>query len=691
MDNRNLKTMNSKAASLKKRAEALVFDKSPGHETISKMSPKEIKKLVHDLSVYQIELEMQNDELRRIHAELEKSKNKYTHLYDFSPVGYFTISDQGIMEEVNLTGADMLGVEHQTLVGDRFAKFIFKHDQDAYYMLQKRLLDTGMPCSSELRLTKRDGREFYIHLECAIVTDNITHHRQIRAAAIDITDKKTAEAALRQNEAKYRSMMENLHDGVYICSSDYRIEYMNPKMIRRIGYDATGDVCHRAIYKTDKECPHCGFDQVLKGKFAEYEIADPIDNRYYKISSSPIPHADGSVSKFTISRDITLQKRMETKLRQAHKMKAIGTLAGGIAHDFNNILYMIIGNSELALGKVPETNPVQSHLEKIKTSALRAADIVKQLLDFSRKFDPELKSVDVVQVIKDAGRFLRSMIPSSIEIRTHVPAEKITIFADPGQIQQVLVNIGINSYQAMKENGGLLEISLECETLSEGIDDGYYHLVPGAYARITVKDSGPGIRPELIENIFDPYFTGWDSGQGAGLGLAVVHGIVKNHNGGITVKNPPGGGAVFILRFPAIAGQPVIGKKAQAEFPPGHESILFVDDEELITDLSREMLELLGYRVETRKYPEDAVSLFRSNPHSFDLVITDMTMPRMTGVQLSAALKAVRFDIPVIICTGHSPLMNEKMAENRGFAAYIKKPIVMSDLAKTIRKVLDKQ
>jgi PAS domain S-box-containing protein len=532
---------------------------------------------------------------------------------------------------------------------------------------------------------RKDGSLYPVEVHLQLVDGDVT---AFVAIIIDITDRKRAEEVLRKSEEKYRSILESMKDAVYICSSDLRIEYMNPRMISRVGRDATSVLCHKVIYDSDEKCSWCVFDQIQKGEHVEFELADPKDNRYYFITNSPISHSDGSISKLTIFRDITETKAIESQLRQARKMESIGTLTGGIAHDFNNILYMITGNAELALEDIPEWNPTHANLEEIKAAGFRAAGIVKQLLNFSRKTDQESKPIGAITVIKDALKFLRSTIPTTIEIHKHLPETDVTILADPIQINQILMNLCTNASQAMEKTGGILEITVEKETLTEDTAVSYHDLTSGDYLKIAVRDTGPGIDPEIIDRIFDPYFSTKEVGKGSGMGLAVVLGIVKNHNGSITVDSQPGKDTTFTILFPVVSEKPVMEVKTSDEIPRGNETILFVDDEESIANMTHQMLERLGYKVETKLNPVEALELFKSKPDHFGLVITDMTMPQMTGVKLSEKLKAVRSDIPVIICTGHSSLVDEEKAKKLGIAAYIMKPIVMSDIAKIIRKVL---
>ncbi len=507
----------------------------------------------------------------------------------------------------------------------------------------------------------------------------------------DVSKRKHAEDALRESEEKYRSMMESMKDASYICSPELYIEYMNPAMIDRVGTDATGELCYKAIYDRDEKCSWCVLDQIQKGESLDYEVADPKDNRYYSVSNSPIFHAYGASSKLTIFHDISKIKDIEAQLRQSRKMESIGTLTGGIAHDFNNLLYMISGNTELALEDTPDWNPVHQNLQEIKTASLKAAGIVKQLLHFSRKTDQKFKPIGAVTVIKDSLKFLRSTIPSTIEIKTQLPDTEIPILADPIQINQIMMNLCINASHAMEKTGGTMEINIETASLNKESVNNYPDLaIADNYLKVTLSDTGPGIPSEIINRIFDPYFTTKEFGKGSGMGLTIVHGIVKNHNGAITVDSQVGKGTAFTILFPVIEETSEIITKKTIAIPHGTETILFVDDEKAITNMMQQILAKLGYHVETNLNPIEALDLFQSKPDSFDLVITDMTMPQMTGAKFAEKLKEIRSDIPIILCTGHSSLIDEDKANQSGIAGYVMKPVSMSKIAKAIREALDR-
>lgn len=517
----------------------------------------------------------------------------------------------------------------------------------------------------------------------------------------EIQERRQAEAALRESEEKYRDILESIEDGYWEVDIAGNFTFFNDSMCRILGYSREELMGMNNREYMDKENTGKVFN-IFNRVFETGVPTKVIDWRLIRKDGSEcfvetiislIKDPEGNRIGFRgIARDISDRVQLGKQLQQAHKMESIGTLAGGIAHDFNNILYVIIGNTELAIDDLPESSPAYPNLESIKSAGLRAADIVKQLLNFSRDSSQELKPVDVVTFIKKDLKFLRSMIPATIEIRQTLPDDRISILADLTQMNQVMMNICTNASQAMENTGGILEIKAEAITLGAEAVIMYPGLAAGDYAKITISDTGPGIEPGNLDKIFDPYFTTKEVGKGSGMGLAVVHGIVKNHKGTITVSSPDGKGASFSILLPVIdIKSSEIEIKREDKLARGKGTILFVDDEEAIVDMTQKMLGHLGYGVETSLDPLAALDIFKSKPHAFNLVITDMAMPRMTGVVLAEKVFEIRSDIPVIVCTGHSPLIDEEKAKQLGIAAYVTKPVSMGELAGTIRKVLDQE
>ena len=383
------------------------------------------------------------------------------------------------------------------------------------------------------------------------------------------------------------------------------------------------------------------------------------------------------------------RKKLQEQLLQSQKMEAIGSLAGGIAHEFNNILGTIIGNTELAINYVPESNPARECLEEIQSASLRAKDVVRQILGFARKSVFQLVPLQISPIISETLELIRASIPMTIEIRRNLSCKSDTVMADPTQISQVLMNLCINAKDAMQEKGGVLEVKLENTSIDEKSAIRYEGLGPGNYVKMTVRDTGHGIDPKNIDRIFDPYFTTTSLAEGPGMGLAVVHGIVKHHKGAIRVESELGKGTVFEVLFPLTEAEEEQKSEKPEALPAGAERILFVDDEKALVKMAKRMLEMQGYQVEAKSDSVEALELFRSKPDRFDLIITDMTMPKMTGDKLAKEILSIRPDMPIILCSGFSEKIDAEKAKELGIRKYIEKPLNMSDFVVALRKVLD--
>jgi len=380
------------------------------------------------------------------------------------------------------------------------------------------------------------------------------------------------------------------------------------------------------------------------------------------------------------------REQAEAQLRQAQKMEALGTLSGGIAHDFNNILAAIIGFTELVAEHTPKGSRDEHHLGRVMEASLRGRDLVRQMLTFSRSTSEEKKPLLLSSVVSETVTMLRATTPTTIRINVNIQSESGLIFADPTQIQQILLNLCTNATHAMRDKGGILDVELSDFSVPPSGGNG---MTPGLYMKLVIRDTGAGIPPEIMEKIFDPFFTTKKIGEGTGLGLSVVHGIVKRSGGYITVESEPEKGTTFTVYFPKVAGEKEAIARAQDAIPTGSEHILFVDDEEAIVEMGEEILAELGYEVTSRTSSTEAFALLKENPSRFDLVITDQTMPDMTGVELAKEILTLRPGIPVILCTGFSHLVDAEGATAAGIRAFAMKPLTKREIAKTIRKVLD--
>jgi signal transduction histidine kinase/ActR/RegA family two-component response regulator len=406
--------------------------------------------------------------------------------------------------------------------------------------------------------------------------------------------------------------------------------------------------------------------------------------------SSEIITLNGKQFVLSIFHDITEQKKLEAQIRRADKIQAIGTLAGGIAHDFNNILSAIMGYTDMALSEHELNDDLRRYLEQVFKAGKRARDLVRQILTFSRQSDEIPHPMRVSPIIKEVLKLLRASLPSTINIHQNIQPEPDIVLADPTHIHQILINLCTNAAYAMREKKGDLKVDLAPVEIITGDVLTSQDLFPGMYLKLTVSDTGCGIDPSVIDRIFDPFFTTKKPGEGTGMGLSVVHGILKSYGGTITVESEVGKGTDFHIYIPLLADR--ASKKDEQEakdFPGGKESILFVDDEEVIVQIGKVMLTGLGYEFVGTTDSLEALKLFQARPERFDLVITDMTMPNMTGVELARELMCIRPNMPIILCTGFSEAITAESAKAIGLKDFILKPIIRSQIASAIRHALE--
>ncbi|MBF0202109.1 MAG: PAS domain S-box protein [Desulfamplus sp.] len=517
--------------------------------------------------------------------------------------------------------------------------------------------------------------------------------RGVLCIAYDLTDTKNTEDALKYSENRYRVMMESMMDPVAICSWDYRIEYMNPAMFEIAGEGDVGDICYRTLHGFDSKCRWCDNGESMEVVPKTIEYVRPINKKNYHVAISPIVNNDGTVSRLTIFRDVTAMKDLEKALHKAQKMEAIATLSGGIAHDFNNILFPISGYTEMLLDMLPDQTPYIDYLQEISKASRRAKELIAQILTFSRRGDEHMEAIGLEPIIKEVMKLIISTLPATIRIKQEIFRECFNVVASPTQIHQVMMNLATNAYHAMEEKGGVLTVNLTNEIVPGEMTPPLPGMAPGEYVLLKVSDTGRGIPLQLQKKILEPYFTTKPKGKGTGLGLSVVAGIVKRCKGFIYIESVPGKGTDISIYFPrADTHQEWKGiSRDNSLVKGGYEKILLIDDNPAVLNMEKRLIESLGYKVTAVQESTRALELFKENPDGFDLVLTDLTMPGLTGDRLAKEIFAVRPNMPLIVCTGMHEGVNPGECEIMGmkFQCVLSKPVNKAHLAGAIRSALD--
>ena len=641
-------------------------------------------------------------ERKKAEAKLREALNFNQLIIDTSPVGLLVFSSAGPCVMANPAAEKIVNTSRKNLLSLNY-KEMDSYKKNGILADMEKALETGAVIQHEVHTINTFGHDVWF--EGSVSTFEGEGEKNILYLFRDIRDRKELEKQLLKQHAEFQAIFNSITDAIIFTDIDRQIVRINPAFKSMFGYDLdeVRGKTTEIVYANPDEYYKQGeirFSKNAKSPTPVFEIEyRRKDGTVFPSETLGVPVTDSSgdtIGFLGVIRDLTERKKSEREMaslkkaqEQSQKMESIGALSGGIAHDFNNLLFPITGLSEMLLEDLPEGSIEHENAKEIFKAARRASDLVNQILSFSRQGDQQKTPVRIQDILKDVLKLTRATIPSNIQIQSKIQSDCGLVMADPTQIHQVAMNLFTNAYHAVENDGGTITVSLE-EATPKNSDIASERLQSRKHAVLTVSDNGCGIDPLAMVKIFEPYFTTKPQGKGTGLGLSVVYGIVKDHDGDIQVKSEPGKGSSVTVYLPLITRS---REASVASIPgpleTGDERILLVDDEESVVRLEAQVLQKLGYEVTALTSSVDALTLFRSNPDRFDLVITDMTMPNMTGDRLAREMLSIKPGIQIIVCTGFSEKLSKEKAESIGIKGFLMKPVLKSDMAKTVRKVLD--
>ncbi len=631
---------------------------------------------------------------RKISDEaLRKSEEKYRNVFENSVVGIFQSTPEGSFIEVNRALAKMMGYnspqEFITEIIDMETQFYVEPDLRGKFL--KIVAENGKIDDFEFEAKCKDGTTRWLSESSRAYFDDKGKTVRIEGIISDIHERKRVEKELRSSEAWHKSILQTAMDGFWLTDLEGKILEVNQAYCQMSGYSHE-ELLSMKIHDLDKlenkNAVSNRISQIIQNGEIRFESQHRCKDGSIIDVEVAVQYRETDGGKFVcFVRDITEKKNLSKRLQQAQKMESIGNLAGGIAHDFNNILFPIIGLAEMLTEDLPPNSPENENAREILTAGKRGSQLVQQILAFSCQHGHKQMPVRVQHVIKEVLKLSRSSIPMNIEISQDLQQDCGLVLADSTHLHQIGMNLITNAYHAVQDKGGKIHVEVREIEIKCGLNDP--NLPPGKYVTLTVVDTGIGIAKDHLDKIFEPYFTTKEKGKGTGLGLSVVYGIVKEHKGEIKVQSEPGKGAWFQVSLPVMAAASDNIVPDRLPQPSGSGHILLVDDEPPITKLEKQILERLGYSVAIMTSSLDALEAFKARPNAYDLVISDMSMPHMTGDQLAGEILKIRPDIPIIICTGFSERLNKETAMALGIKGFLMKPVGKADIAREVQRVLD--
>jgi PAS domain S-box-containing protein len=687
---KNGERIKANAADFRARAEARLKARARGSESASRNTAEDTERLVHELQVHQIELELQNEELQEAREELEAGLQRYADLYDFAPTGYLTLDSQGAIRKANLAGARLLGLERLHLLGVRFGILVASEYRSVFDAFLKQVFSSQGKQVCDVALCPEHGA--WVHIEAVASGED---GQECRAAVTDITERKLTEQIRQEGEARIRAIYDHLPNPTLVWqhrATGFVLTAFN-EAARVV---TNGDISSH-LGRSPAEMPYgiCNMVADIDHCFEQRLSIRRESDCVFPVSPAPrrLVATYGFVPPDMVllhAEDVTEQRQNEEQLRVAHRMESVGRLAGGVAHDFNNLLTVIINHTAFAARDVAKEHPLQADLAEIGKAAERATFLTRQLLAFSRQQVLKPQVLDVNKIVGGMEEMLRRLLGEDIDLAVGLATGLAKVTADPGQIEQVVMNLAVNARDAMPDGG-----KLTIETAYVELDDVYASqhvgMKPGSYVRLSVSDTGCGMDEKTRARLFEPFFTTKQTGKGTGLGLATVYGIVKQSGGDIWVYSEPGHGTTFKVYLPRE-----LSAKETAERAPqvsagaaGAETILVVEDEDAVRNLAKRILELAGYTVLTAANGGEALGICGKQQGSVSLVLTDVVMPGMNGKELTDRLAGLCPNLRVLYMSGYT----DDAIVHRGVLApgthFIGKPFNAADLTRMVRKVLD--
>ena len=629
----------------------------------------------------------------------EESEQKYRTLLDNQKNAVFLhkLQAEGFtcFSEVNAYAIEHYGYSREEFLNLSPADITVQADVKKHGAVEarKKLTDLGH-LEFETTHSKKSGEQFPAEISTTIIS--LQGEKYILSTVKDISERKHIELEKQLSQDRIMMVLNSVDADIYVADMEtYEVLFMNKHMIQNFSHDFTGRTCWEVFRKDGGPCSVCTNNLLVDqtGNPTGVQIwhsQNPVNGNYYVNHDRAIQWTDGRIVRLQIATDITELKSMEAQLQQKYKMEAVGLMAGGMAHNFNNNLAIILGNVELSQFKLPKDSEIIPLLKNAKIAILRSRDLIQNILTYSREGIQNKAPIKLPPVIDETLKLLHSTIPATIDLQQTINdnSRDITINADSSRIQEALINLCNNAVHAMNEHGKL-RVQLETVELQSQDIPAQYECKPGRYTRLSVQDDGSGMTPEIVDKIFDPFFTTKDIDEGTGMGLSTVQGIVNQHEGLIKVSSALGSGTTFELYFPVIKTREAEATPILRELPRGTEKILFVDDEEMLANVWGQMLKEYGYQISLMTSSTEALKMFTANPDFFDLVITDQTMPDLSGKNLIKEILRIRPEIPTILCTGYSTRINAAETKKLGIKAFCIKPLDLPELVQTVRRVLD--